>query len=662
MHLPSIAKTLLRAVVPIAAALPSCGSPSKVPASSPREPSAAAPAPAARTAAAETPAPFEPIPAAIANDYRVRFDHFFASPAVEADERAKLTKDVRSYVATKLPKGAAGVEAYLVRGETLLTAVRKHRDYAHLRSSIDTTDAASKAANEELDNLADELWVSVWQQLGGLAKGDALAMTSARPTLRRWSFLFEGAAAKAAHTPPADQAKLIGDLATPVLDGLAGLYFTTESSTPFSKVATARGPLDVSHDARELATNRDPAVRQEAFAKRTADYTSRRDIYAALLVQIVHERQKLAVLSGYPDAPSEAYASRMQLERKDVSKCLADVATSADTNKGFQEVERSHLRATTGLAQVHSWDLHAPTAGFEAPRFDLPRAREVTQNAVAVLGPEYAEHCRALIDPARGRLDVRDVAKGRYSGGYSAAGDEAVLYVGKYTGYLADVDTFIHEGGHALQRQFEMDAGVSPFFTTGNNWIPEGIAIFNELLLEHSLEAASNDPKERAYYESQFIQQIAFQIFGSATEGALEEAIYDGVSAGKISTADDLDALSLRSLGRYSIWPAIDPELKSFWITRSLMFEDPVYLVNYLYAGLLATKLFTLQQADPEGFRPKYLAFLRGGLAGTPAELIRHTFGFEFSCATTLADDLSLMREKTAKLKADYAAIDAPRP
>ncbi len=44
------------------------------------------------------------------------------------------------------------------------------------------------------------------------------------------------------------------------------------------------------------------------------------------------------------------------------------------------------------------------------------------------------------------------------------------------------------------------------------------------------------------------------------------------------------------------------------------MYEDPLYLANYLYAGLIAVQLFAQDQQDPEGFRERYLAVLGEGL------------------------------------------------
>jgi hypothetical protein len=49
------------------------------------------------------------------------------------------------------------------------------------------------------------------------------------------------------------------------------------------------------------------------------------------------------------------------------------------------------------------------------------------------------------------------------------------------------------------------------------------------------------------------------------------------VIAGRVKNAADLDALSGSVWGRYEIWPESEPQYAHVWITKSLMYEDPLY-------------------------------------------------------------------------------------
>ncbi len=121
---------------------------------------------------------------------------------------------------------------------------------------------------------------------------------------------------------------------------------------------------------------------------------------------------------------------------------------------------------------------------------------------------------------------------------------------------------------------------------------------------------------------------MAFQVFTSAEEGALEQSIYEGAAAGQITDGAGLDALTLATLKDYDTWPRHragtgasmddqEPDVR----------RDPLYLVNYLYAGLLATRLYEMALADPAGFAPRYRALQAGGFDAPPDALLAKFFG-----------------------------------
>jgi oligoendopeptidase F len=71
----------------------------------------------------------------------------------------------------------------------------------------------------------------------------------------------------------------------------------------------------------------------------------------------------------------------------------------------------------------------------------------------------------------------------------------------------------------------------------------------------------------------------------------------------RIRDTADFDALTLSIWSKFEIWPASEPQLTHTWISKRLMFQDPLYQVNYLYAGLLATKMFDMVRHDPVAFQ-----------------------------------------------------------
>lgn len=329
--------------------------------------------------------------------------------------------------------------------------------------------------------------------------------------------------------------------------------------------------------------------------------------------------------------------------------------------KDYERLRATHVAAMTGITDVRSWDLTLPAPGFSPPRLSLDQTAATALLALKPLGNDYVEHFRQLLDPANGRLDVDTVQGKRINGGFSigAHGVPSGLFVENYgAGVLNDSRVIVHEGGHAIHRQLMTEADVSAFYTRGPNWMFEAFATLNEFLLYDHLYQTSVDPKAKAYYLEALIYDMTFNLFGSAEEGTLEQAVYDGVIAGKIKNAADLDALSLSIWGKYEIWPALEPELAHMWATRSLMVEDPLYLVNYLYAGMLATKMFDMVKHEPVEFQRRYADLLRNGFYAPPPELLHKFFGRDLSQRELVDSSMGILQVQIQALTALYGKSD----
>jgi oligoendopeptidase F len=129
--------------------------------------------------------------------------------------------------------------------------------------------------------------------------------------------------------------------------------------------------------------------------------------------------------------------------------------------------------------------------------------------------------------------------------------------------------------------------------------------------------------------------------------------------AGRIRNSADLDALSLSIWRKYEIWPATEPQFGHIWATKSLMFQDPLYLVNYLYAGLLATKMFDLVEREPAAFQKRYADLLGEGFYAPPEDLLRSFFGRSLSQHELVDDGLNILRRRMDALSATYRKLDA---
>lgn len=592
-----------------------------------------------------------------ATDYRIDPSPYFATPAAEADDRHALATAVAALTppATLTP---AALLDYLRQAEALLSRVRRHTAYLHLRTALDIDDHDAADALSQAGSQGEDIVLKVRDTLRRLDDDGFRKAEAIEPRLARYAYVRERATRGLAHElPPAEQ-KVLDEVSDTSSDALWNIYQKTRRATRYGNVRTAHGDLDAGKDATALSSDPDRDVRRQAWRqKQTAD-DAQAETYAAVLAGVVRLNDRTAKLRHFADAPEAAYFSRL-FDKADVHATAAAVEAHADVLKDYQRLRAERIGRQLGIDDVHSWDMGVPAVGFTAPTFDYDRLRAMIPAALAPLGTDSVAHFEALLDPATRRTDLALVQGNRVNDAFSIAapGVPAGLFLGKWEHTLRAASVVAHEGGHAIHSQLMDEHGVSPFYDHGPSWMHEGIAILNEMLFYEYLYHHASDAKTKAFYLQAQLDEMTFEIFTSAEEAQLEEAIYDGVIGGRIRKAADLDALTLATTSRFEIWPSIDPELAHAWIGKRLMYQDPLYLVNYLDAGLLAARMFDMAMNDPADFRKRYAALMAEGFDAPPKELLRKFFGREVSPAELVEADMVLLRKKTDDLRRLYSGM-----
>jgi len=357
-----------------------------------------------------------------------------------------------------------------------------------------------------------------------------------------------------------------------------------------------------------------------------------RELYAFTLIHLARAGNAFAKQHGYEDAASAVYA-QSQLSKADVTRLLEDVAAHADQYKHYEAMRAGRPRV-------------------ESPRYTFEEARVLLPRALAPLGATYTAELERLLDPAAGRIDIAP-GEHRRRGGFSKgfAGFPSVFYMQAFTGTYNDLRIITHESTHAVQRQLQASRGVAPVYLDGAKYLFEACAIFNELLLPEYLAEQSGDPALRRFFLEQVLESKGIAVvFNVAAEAAIEQAVYDGVAAGTIHGADDLDALNARIAARYSSAPRVQ------WTSIRLMYDDPFYDVNYVIAGLVALQLYAHAKHDPAHFFPAYRALLENGFTAPADELLRRFVAVDIRDRGFVAEALASVQPKIDELERLYAA------
>lgn len=337
-----------------------------------------------------------------------------------------------------------------------------------------------------------------------------------------------------------------------------------------------------------------------------------------------------ARLRGFADA-TDAYLFPLFLQRGQVDTLL----------KGLSE-QLPLVAAVRGVK------------GAETPLpFPLADATKYVREALAPLGPAYAEEMTALLDPRNGRIDVAGgpSRNGLGTGWGFPASQPSILYWPVYTGVYDDLDRGLsHEGGHAVHFQMMRRNHVLPTYSEGPGYFFESFAEFNQLLLADYMYRRETNPKRKLFYLQRFLDKASYPI-SLAFYPALEFAIYDGVAKGEITNGDGLDATETRILTTYGVPGTTFNVASPIWTRNETFYGHPLYNINHVLGAVLADAYYAEYQKNPKAFVPKYIALLSNGFDASPNDLLKKFLGFDLndpSLAKTAGD---LVRQRSADLE-----------
>src|SRR5580692_3172563 len=582
--------------------------------------------------------------------------YYFGSPEAEIAARSDLESAL-----TLL----GGLKGQINTGQRLLGALqsyeevlklyRRHETYLRLRCSQNRKDPAC-AANSKLGSEVNAATAFLSPEILAIPEAQLQGFKAAEPGLKPYLFALEDIRRDSPHALPGTEEAFLDRLQPEIADWQYDLYEQILAGISFGAVQTPTGPLDVVRQRNLLVSYADARVREEAFKRRFDGFASRRDLFAFALIRTVQAQNALAQLHHYADAPARKYAS-LYLNPEQTRALLTAMAQHGDVVKRFEKIRASEYQRSNH-AQLQPWDIAAPQNDFSLPVTPLTDVPGIFHQAFAGLGAEYQKAFDALLNPRNGRADVLPGgAPNRYTGGFSTgfAGSASMLFIGRYDGTFKDLSVIAHEGGHAAHRGFMSANAVKPLYANGPNFLFESFAVFNELVLADYLAERAVDLRLRRYYLEEWMRIKGLDAFYGAQDGLLEQQLYEGVSKGDIRSPDNLDKLTLQVDSQFSTFPANTPELRNRWATLSLMYEDPLYNINYVYGGLLALKYYQLYTADREHFLPRYIALLKNGFDAPPAVLLQQYLNINLFDDSLLKDDLLLLNRRLDQLGSEFA-------
>ena len=521
---------------------------------------------------------------------------YFPSAQEELASRNAIHAQVAPLEKKLAASSAASLVTILDNANETIIALQRHWAYLRVQSLENTEDQGAKAARIAVSTDIDVMNAAMRSRLRQVLP-EQVAM------LGRFAYLAELARQDAAHDFSVDAERYRGAATSPFEQSIADSY-----DRVIDKVGSNKG-----------VASPDMANRRAAIALRDAAYDQAAPVTATLLASLIEIENRDAVAQGYANAADRKY-SFFGLSTTLINQTLSAVQAEAPSYRQYQKVLAEHAARKLGVPSVLSAE--QDFAYTPSPQISLLEGRQLILDAFQPLGQDYTRRFAALLDPANGRLDLTGGSNRAHTGTSITVYDAPVaFYFSGYNGSLKSVSTIAHEGGHAIHRELMNASDIPVYERTGPHYLFEGFAIFNELLLLDHATKSAKTAAEREYALERLLWKLSAELFMSAEETSFERSLYTEATGHVLLDRGSIDEIYRKSIGPYEYWPMNDVGKSREWMRKSLLFEDPLYLVNYLYAAVIAVALFDRVHTDP-GFAAKYETLLRRGFDASPQALL----------------------------------------
>jgi oligoendopeptidase F len=600
---------------------------------------------------------FEPIAPAQAPQYRFNLAHgFYADEAGYAKDLAEVKSIVESLQGYRGKVAASGPTLFemAARLERLDVLTSKLYIYRFLRYATDSTrEAQFSAAEQEISGLNSQV-AFVATELRKTSREDLERLIKEEPRLAPYRFSLEQNTRYKAYTLTTGQEELLSRFSPQLYSWEGQLFQRLIDRTTFTELETPAGRQNVYRDRQLLSKQPDRELRKKALLTLYDEYQASGDLFGFAVIKLAGALNAEATTRGFRDAfASSLFDAHLSSEQAETF--FKTIAGFADLSRRFFQLKKERIRRTSGIADPAPWDNDVVPTGFERPRFTIDQATEALKASLAFHGPRYSADLAELLDPTNGRLDIvpgKNRMPGAFSWGYYEA--PRVFYSFGYRGYLDDVLTLSHEGGHAVHYDLISQNKVLPVYASGPQYFTESFAMLNEFATADYLYQHATSREQKTYFLEQLLDVMMRRFFDIVMRSEFEYRAYQKIQAGEISDAAQLHELwkeeGLRYVGddyeRHEF-------LKRGWAFTPHFFTSPRYYINYLFANLMAISYYQRRLVDPD-FDRRYVELMANGFPDTPVNLLKKHLDLDPFDPARVADAMKALEGKLAELEALY--------
>lgn len=364
-----------------------------------------------------------------------------------------------------------------------------------------------------------------------------------------------------------------------------------------------------------LIMSSDRNVRKNAFEQLYRRYASVKNTLSSTYEATLEKDVVNAKVRGYQDSLS-MYLFGNKIDKRLYEQLIATVRKHLPTLFSYFDLKKDIL----GVEELHLYDTYAPLVEKSKNTYSFEEARKMVVEALSVLGDEYVSLLNTAFD---NRWIDKYPNKGKRSGAYSWGCYDSVPHVLlNYDGTMNAVSTIAHELGHSMHSYYSCKY---------NNYQDHDYVIFlaeiastvNEMLFYHYFLNKTTDKEEKLAVLNEMLDMFKATIFRQTMFAEFELQAHQARENGTVLTPDFLNQLYYQlNQDYFGNNVVVDEEIQYEWL-RIPHFYTPFYV--YQYATGLSVACYVAKNIleNRNGFKEKYLEFLKTGGRDYPLELLK---------------------------------------
>lgn len=419
-----------------------------------------------------------------------------------------------------------------------------------------------------------------------------------------------------------------------------------QAQTLSQKYGNITGSLMVQIDGKEMTLPQagvllkatDRAKRQEAFEKIAECRLAKSEELDRLLDELIEIRQRIARNAGFANFRDYMHQALGRFDYT-VQDCLQFHETIAEVVVPLARKLATERKEKLGYGELRPWDGDVDVLGRPPlkPFADGKELAEKTERAFTRLNPQFGEVITALRE--KGQLDLES-RKGKAPGGYNyplAVTGYPFIFMNS-AGTLRDLETMVHEGGHAIHSVLTKDLALQAFKD-----FPSEVAELASMSMELNSTAVwdefftKKEDLQRGIAE--LLEGVVQTLPWIATVDAFQHWLYthDG------HTANDRLASWQEISSRFSTgvtdWTGYEQVRAYQWQRQLHIYEVPFYYIEYGFAQLGALGVWRNYRQNASNALEQYTAALSLGYTRTLPK-IYETAGVEFGAQPAMVKEL----------------------